>query len=65
MADEKVNGGTEEVNAAEPEVMEQAAVDTSPEAAAPEPEVVERKRQMKSTGVEENSPLLCFNESGM
>ena len=24
-----------------------------------------RKRQMKSTGVEENSPLLCFNESGM
>ena len=41
MADEKVNGGTEEVNAAEPEVMEQAAVDTSPEAAAPEPEVVE------------------------
>lgn len=27
--------------------------------------VYERKRQMKSTGVEENSPLLCFNESGM
>lgn len=41
MADEKVNGGPEEVNAAEPEVMEQAAVDTPPEAAAPEPEVVE------------------------
>ena len=41
MADEKVNGGPEEVNAAEPEVMEQAAVDTLPEAAAPEPEVVE------------------------
>lgn len=34
MADEKVNGGPEEVNAAEPEVMEQAAVDTRPEAAA-------------------------------
>lgn len=41
MADEKVNGGPEEVNAAEPEVMEQAAVDTPPEASAPEPEVVE------------------------
>ena len=41
MADEKVNGSPEEVNAAEPEVMEQAAVDTQPEAAAPEPEVVE------------------------
>ena len=23
------------------------------------------KRQMKSTGVEEKPPLLCFNESGM
>ena len=41
MADEKVNGGPEEANPAEPEVMEQAAVDTPPEAAAPEPEVVE------------------------
>ena len=41
MADEKVNGGPEEVSSAEPEVMEQAAVDTPPEAAAPEPEVTE------------------------
>ena len=41
MADEKVNGGPEEVSSAEPEVMEQAAVDTPPEAAAPEPEVAE------------------------
>ena len=41
MAEEKVNSGAEEVNAAEPEVTEQAAVDTPPEAAVPEPEVTE------------------------
>ena len=41
MADEKVKGGPDEVSSAEPEVMEQAAVDTPPEAAAPEPEVAE------------------------
>ena len=41
MADEKVKGGSDEVSSAEPEVMEQAAVDTPPEAAAPEPEVAE------------------------
>ena len=41
MAEEKVNSGAEEINAAEPEVTEQAAVDTPPEAAAPEPEVTE------------------------
>ena len=41
MAEEKVNSGAEEINAAEPEVTEQTAVDTPPEAAAPEPEVAE------------------------
>ena len=41
MADEKLNIGPDEVNAAEPEVTEQAAGDSPPEAAAPEPEQAE------------------------
>ncbi len=38
MADEKVNSGPEEVNAAEPEVTEEAAGSSPPEAAVMEPE---------------------------
>ena len=38
MADEKVNSGPEEVNAAEPEVTEEATGSSPPEAAVMEPE---------------------------
>ena len=41
MADEKMNIGPDEANAAEPEVTERAAGDSPPEAAAPEPEQAE------------------------
>ena len=41
MAHEKVNRGPEEVNAAEPEVVEEAAVNTPPEAAILGSEVAE------------------------
>ena len=41
MADEKLNIGPDEVNAAEPEVTEQPAGDSPPEAAVPEPEQAE------------------------
>ena len=41
MANEKVNIGPDEVNATEPEVTEQTAGGSPPEAALPEPEQAE------------------------
>lgn len=51
MADETLNIGPDEVNAAEPEVTEQPAGDSPPEAAAPEPEQAETTEP----GMEESS----------
>ena len=50
MADEKLNLGPDEVNAAEPEVAEQATGDSPPEAAAPEPEQAEPGMDDPSAG---------------
>ena len=50
MADEKLNLGPDEVNAAEPEVAEQATGDSPPEAAAPEPEQAEPGMDNPSAG---------------
>ena len=41
MADETLNIGSDEVNAAEPEVTEPPAGDSPPEVAVPEPELAE------------------------
>ncbi len=50
MADETLNIGPDEVNAAEPEVAEQATGDSPPEATAPEPEQAEPGMDGPSAG---------------